>query len=461
MSLLAALACDGSCSLRDVRLLLLLVMALPIDSCEDPQAISFFATWAALAEPDEEQPITERPTTEQADLAEQPITDQPIMERPTTEQHGAAITERPSRSGRSRSPSQTNTSRTPGSPSWTPGTLSFRQLSGWSSSPSPERTKGVTIPTSSVVDVVPPPNPTVSTSNVVDFVDLTSPSPERMPPPKSVISHSVDLSSAPTTAIESTSQKRSRSSQWDPRKQILELRALREQRDRDREQREQQAHATSTSARGSARPLRRPRRGKSCTCYCADFNGSHDLEVTGERLVAWVPCWVCGFVSDVRARRRPGAANAAEFDSDASDGRSTSPMRTFLTCQEEAGSVNEIVWEPMVRLPCRRNNDLIDRVVSLAGAHRFHYIGVTRYPRRRWLGGCRIKGHVHNDFPRWAAMHIIAFLAQGVGALENYAVDFVQQKSTLYRRNFNRCAGGGRFRAEAPGALYVLVASPL
>jgi hypothetical protein len=58
-------------------------------------------------------------------------------------------------------------------------------------------------------------------------------------------------------------------------------------------------------------------------------------------------------------------------------------------------------------------------------------------------------------------MHIIAFLAQGVGALENYAVDFVQQKSTLYRRNFNRCAGGGRFRAEAPGALYVLVANPL
>ncbi len=156
------------------------------------------------------------------------------------------------------------------------------------------------------------------------------------------------------------------------------------------------------------------------------------------------------------------------------DGRSRSPKRTFALGLQEAKGVPAIdancVWT-------RYNNSktdraaLLHRIGDLVRFRRWHYIGVTRYVKQRWLGTegwKRIRST--NGFPGhcrarsedgrllWEKMVLLVYTPVGVTEIEKDMVEF-SLRAGIFKgcRNAMDRPGGGHYSPHKPGFLYVLL----
>ena len=92
---------------------------------------------------------------------------------------------------------------------------------------------------------------------------------------------------------------------------------------------------------------------------------------------------------------------------------------------------------------------------AILGAPSF-YVGVTRYPRRRWLGGDHLTFEESHS-SRWETMHVLSTHSHKVGDAEGALIRI------LRKENGERCTsirgGGGGASPYKTNSLYVCVLS--
>ena len=155
------------------------------------------------------------------------------------------------------------------------------------------------------------------------------------------------------------------------------------------------------------------------------------------------------------------------------DGRSRSPKRTFALGLQEAKGVPAIdancVW---TRYDSKTDRAaLLHRIGDLVRFRRWHYIGVTRYVKQRWLGTegwKRIRST--NGFPGhcrarsedgrllWEKMVLLVYTPVGVTEIEKDMVEF-SLRAGIFKgcRNAMDRPGDGHYSPHKPGFLYVLL----
>ena len=159
------------------------------------------------------------------------------------------------------------------------------------------------------------------------------------------------------------------------------------------------------------------------------------------------------------------------------DGRSVSPQRVLSLCLREAHEFHEIYTDHLrFSHNCDRDRIRLRRMIlNLASQHRYFYVGVTRYMRRRWIGDARrSRYHLEDTIPghrwakdfdgqlKWARMHVLLFLPVAITLVEREIVEWCRSTGCpIYQRCANSTSGGGHFNCHAPGFLYLLLSCKL
>ncbi len=173
---------------------------------------------------------------------------------------------------------------------------------------------------------------------------------------------------------------------------------------------------------------------------------------TNADFLLFVPRRIRRGVDKALSRRGQAPSRVHDTDDDwSSDGRGDSPARACFSNIDECATDATIIFEPLLHL--HSTQELVARLDVLAASARFHYVGVSRCVKERW------RKHRRTAWPSWRVMHCVAFLGSGIAVLESEIITYMKTRSAFRDRNANLALkGGGRFRAEAAGYLYILLA---
>ena len=151
--------------------------------------------------------------------------------------------------------------------------------------------------------------------------------------------------------------------------------------------------------------------------------------------------------------RHSGRKNS-EFVRERCSERSRSPLVLERLARQETADLPAVRWEK--HLDCidpRAESIACSARQAILGAPSF-YVGVTRYPRRRWLGGDHLTFEESHS-SRWETMHVLSTHSHRVGDAEDALIRI------LRKENGERCTnirgGGGGASPYKTNLLYVCV----
>ena len=166
-----------------------------------------------------------------------------------------------------------------------------------------------------------------------------------------------------------------------------------------------------------------------------------------------------------RQEASPEARRSGRKSSELSRKRCSSRSRSPGVCERLARSetslLSGVTWDyhictlnPDIELIAKHARAAIRSWTGLteAGSTLF-YVGVSRYLRRRWLGGDNLSFE-EAHCAKWAWLHVLSTHAHSVGDAEDALI-------TILRREFGeRCCanvrgGGGGASRSKPGLLYI------
>ena len=139
------------------------------------------------------------------------------------------------------------------------------------------------------------------------------------------------------------------------------------------------------------------------------------------------------------------------------DDRDSSPQRTFIANLRNTNGFDFVQWQH-----CRVQlswSDIFTIAKSIAASHSQHYIGVSRFIRRRCEGSQVTRrgrgpmlGH-KNDI--YTCLCPILFQAVGVTGVEQAVIREMKADPQVCWKNRNKDKGGGAFSHQCPGFLYI------
>ena len=151
---------------------------------------------------------------------------------------------------------------------------------------------------------------------------------------------------------------------------------------------------------------------------------------------------------------RHSGRNNSEFVRERCSERSRSPLVLERLARQETADLPAVRWEK--HLDCidpRAESIACSARQAILGAPSF-YVGVTRYPRRRWLGGDHLTFEESHS-SRWETMHVLSTHSHRVGDAEDALIRI------LRKENGERCTnirgGGGGASPYKTNLLYVCV----
>ena len=134
--------------------------------------------------------------------------------------------------------------------------------------------------------------------------------------------------------------------------------------------------------------------------------------------------------------------------------RSLSPLVLERLARQETADLPAVRWEKHLDwIDPRAESIACSARQAILGAPSF-YVGVTRYPRRRWLGGDHLTFEESHS-SRWETMHVLSTHSHRVGDAEDALIRI------LRKENGERCTnirgGGGGASPYKTNLLYVCV----
>ena len=154
-----------------------------------------------------------------------------------------------------------------------------------------------------------------------------------------------------------------------------------------------------------------------------------------------------------QARRRRRSASLEQRCSS----RSRSPGRCEEIAHAESSGLARIHWEhhcglepAMFKILCQAR-----AAIQSHGSHLDFYVGVTRYLKRRWLGGDDLPEEKSHHC-KWAHMYVLSTHRSNVGHVEDILIEALK-RSCGAEQCTNVARGGGGVSPEKPALLYVCV----
>ena len=151
---------------------------------------------------------------------------------------------------------------------------------------------------------------------------------------------------------------------------------------------------------------------------------------------------------------RHSGRNKSEIVRERCSERSLSPLVLERLARQETADLPAVRWEKHLDgIDPRAESIACSARQAILGAPSF-YVGVTRYPRRRWLGGDHLTFEESHS-SRWETMHVLSTHSHRVGDAEDALIRI------LRKENGERCAnirgGGGGASPYKTNLLYVCV----